>query len=117
MKTIFDKNTHDELHERLGGLTPDAKRQWGTMSSAQMMEHTARALEMATGKKPMQQAFLGKAIGWIFKNGFLSEKPFPQNSPTGPTLIIKDEPDFEVTRARLKGLVTEFHVLGESGTD
>jgi hypothetical protein len=117
MKTIFDKNTHDELHERLGGLTPEAERQWGTMSPAQMMEHTARALEMATGKKPMQQAFLGKAIGWIFKNGFLSEKPFPQNSPTGPTLIIKDEPDFEVTRARLKGLVTEFHVLGENGTD
>ena len=117
MKTIFDKDTHDELHERLSRLALDTERQWGTMSPAQMMEHTARTLEMATGKKPMQQAFLGKAIGWIFKRSFLSEKPFPQNSPTGPTLIIKDEPDFEMTRTRLKGLVTEFHALGESGTD
>ena len=65
----------------------------------------------------MQQAFLGKAIGWIFKRSFLSEKPFPQNSPTGPTLIIKNEPDFEATRTRLKDLVTEFYMLGESGTD
>ena len=117
MKTLFDKDTHEELHERLGKLTADAERQWGKMSPAQMMEHNARALEMATGRKPMQQAFLGKMIGWIFKGGFLGEKPFPKNSPTGPTLIIENEPDFEMTRARLKELVTEFHGLGESGTD
>lgn len=117
MKTIFDKSTYEELLERVGKLTPNSKLQWGKMSSGQMMEHSARALEMATGKNPMQQAFLGKAIGWIFKSGFLGEEPFPKNSPTGPTLIIKDEPDFEPTKAKLKDLVTEFHVLGESGTD
>ena len=117
MKTIFDTDTHDDLHERLGRLTPDTERHWGKMSPAQMMEHTARALEMATGQKPMQQAFIGKAIGWIFKSGFIGEKPFPQNSPTGPTLIIKDEPNFEPTRDRLKGLITDFHSLGEDGTD
>ena len=117
MKTIFDTNTYQELIERTGKLAPDAERQWGKMSAAQMMEHTARALEMATGKKPMRQAFLGKAIGWIFKSGFLAEKPFPQNSPTGPTLIIKDEPDFESTRTRLQELIANLHALGEGGTD
>ena len=117
MKTIFDANTYDELQERLGKLTLNTERQWGKMSPAQMMEHSARALEMATGQKPMQQALLGKAIGWIFKGGFLSEKPFPQNSPTGPTLIIKDEPDFELTRTKLKDLITDFHGLGIGGTD
>jgi hypothetical protein len=117
MKTLFDQATHDEMHERLGKLTPQAERQWGKMSPAQAMEHTARALEMATGRKPMEQAFVGKLIGWIFKGGFLGEKPFARNSPTGPTLIIKDEPDFESTRIRLAELVTEFHGLGETGTD
>lgn len=117
MKTVFDAETHGELLERLGKLDPRTGRQWGKMSPGQMMEHAARALEMASGQKPMQQAFIGKAIGWIFKSGFLGEKPFPQNSPTGPTLIIKDEPDFEVTRARLTDLVTEFHALGIGGTD
>lgn len=117
MKTVFDANTYDELVERLGKLSPVTTRKWGKMSPAQMMEHSARALEMATGQKPMQQAFIGKAIGWIFKGRFLGEKPFPQNSPTGPTLIIKDEPDFEMTRTKLKDLITDFHGLGENGTE
>lgn len=117
MKTIFDPETHEELIERLGKLTPGTQRQWGKMSPSQMMEHTARALEMATGDVPMEQAFIGMAIGWIFKNKFLGEQPFPKNSPTGPTLIIKDDPDFEATRARLSGLINRFHSMGESGVD
>ena len=117
MKTIFDAETHGEVLERLSKLSPDSERQWGKMSPAQMMEHSARALEMATGQKPMQQAFIGKAIGWIFKKKFLGEEPFLQNSPTGPTLIIQDEPDFEQTRTRLTGLVNDFHALGDSGTE
>jgi hypothetical protein len=117
MKTIFDAETHTELLERLGKLKPDTERQWGKMTASQMMEHTSRALEMATGQVPMQQAFIGKAIGWIFKGKFLGEQPFSKNSPTGPTLIIKDEPDFEATRKRLGDLVDHFHSLGESGTN
>jgi len=117
MKTIFEKETHAELLERLDRLSPVTERKWGKMLPSQAMEHTARALEMATGDVPMQQAFIGKAIGWIFKGKFLGEKPFPQNSPTGPTLIIKDDPEFEATRRRLKDLITRFHELGEKGVD
>lgn len=117
MKTIFDHETHSDLIERLGRLASGTERKWGKMSPSQMMEHTARALEMATGDVPMQQAFIGKAIGWIFKGKFLGEKPFPQNSPTGPTLIIKDDPNFEGTRERLKALITQFHALGDAGVD
>ena len=72
---------------------------------------------MATGKVPMKQAFIGKAIGWIFKGKFVGEQPFSKNAPTGPTLIIKDEPDFEATRERLSDLISHLHSLGESGTD
>src|SRR2546423_11503824 len=115
MKTIFDPNTHDELLDRLGKLTPDTERQWGKMSPSQMMEHTARAIEMATGEVPLKQHFLGKAIEWMFKSRFLGEQPFSKNSPTGPTLIIRDEPHFEDTRARLKRLMTEFHSMGPVG--
>lgn len=117
MKTLFDSGTYGEMLERLGNLAPDSERKWGKMSPSQMMEHTARALEMATGDVPLKQAFLGKAIGWIFKGKFLGEQPFPQNSPTGPTLIIKNDPEFETTRARLRDLITKFHNLGEGGTD
>ena len=65
MKTLFDPETHSELLARLEQLTPTAERQWGKMSPAQMMEHTARAIEMATGDIPMKQHVIGKAIGYI----------------------------------------------------
>jgi hypothetical protein len=117
MKTIFDKDTHTELCERLGKLTPTTERQWGKMSASQMMEHAARAMEMATCDEPMQQAFLGKLIGWAFKGGFIGDKPMPKNAPTGPDFIIKDEPDFEATRTRLREVMDKLHSLGEAGTD
>lgn len=117
MKTIFDGVTHEELIERIGRLTPESERLWGKMTASQMMEHTARALEMATGQKPMKQMFLGKLIGWAVKPGFISERPMPKNAPTGPSLKIQNDPDFEPTRDKLKGLITDFYGLGESGTD
>ena len=117
MKTIFDTKTRDELFERLGKLSAQCERQWGKMTPSQMMEHTARVLEMATGRVPMEQAFIGKAIGWIFKGKFLSEEPFGKNSPTGPTLIIKDEPEFNAVRHRLSELITHMHSLGPDGVE
>ena len=118
MKTIFDAETKAELHERLGKLTPDAARQWGKMSPSQMMEHTARVLAMATSpEQPLKQVFLGKAIAWIFKNKFLGPEPFGKNAPTGPDYIIKDDPDFDATRARLSELITLFHERGAEGLD
>jgi Protein of unknown function (DUF1569) len=117
MKTIFDASTHAEITERLGKLAPDATGEWGKMSASQMMEHTARALEMAIGKKPTKQIFFGKMLSWMFRKEFLGEQPFKRNRPTGPEFIIKDEPDFEATQTRLLELITEFQALGESGLD
>ena len=117
MKTIFDTETRDELFERLGRLSPQSERQWGKMAPSQMMEHVARALDMAMGKKPMKQIFLGKVLSRFFKKEFLGEKPFKPNRPTGPDFRIKDEPEFEATRARLSRLINEFHDLGENGLD
>ncbi len=117
MKTIFDKAAHDELHERLRRLEPNTERHWGKMSPSQMMEHTARGLEMATGRKPMKQMFVGKLLSWIFRKEFLGEKPFQPDRPTGASMIVRDDPDFEPTRARLSELITELHSLGEPATE
>lgn len=117
MDSLFDPEVHRTLQRRLDALKPDAPRQWGKMTPAQMLEHTARALDMAAGKTASKQALLGKLIGWMFRAGFVGEKPFSKNSPTGPDFIVKDEPDFERTKARLKSLMTEFHALGEQGCD
>ena len=113
MKTLFEKETCDELFIRLGKLNPECERQWGKMTPSQAMEHTARVLEMATSdEQPIKQIFMGKALGWVFKKSFLGEKPFAKNAPTGPEYVIKDEPEMELTRERLKGMITKFHGLG-----
>ncbi|MBK9216473.1 MAG: DUF1569 domain-containing protein [Chloracidobacterium sp.] len=117
MKTLFDKDTHAEVVERLGRLTPDATREWGKMTASQAMEHTARAMEMATKDKIEKQLLLGKLLGWMFRKEFLGEKEFRKNAPTGPDFIVKDEPDFEATRARLMEVMARLHELGEAGTD
>lgn len=117
MKSIFDQNALEEILARFDKLQPTSPRQWGKMSPAQMVEHCARTVEMAIGKQPVKQAFPGKMLGWIFRKGFLSEKPFPKNSPTGPDFIVKDEPELAATKAKLKALITEFHQLGEAGSD
>jgi hypothetical protein len=118
MKTLFEKETCDELFERLSRLESDSDRQWGKMSPSQMMEHTARVLEMATSdEQPIKQIFLGKALSWIFKKGFLGEKPFRKNAPTGPDYVIKDDPDIDQTRERLKEMITKFHGCGAEGLD
>ena len=116
MKTIFDADGKHELHDRLGKLSPDCERQWGKMTPTQAMEHLARVLEMAS-TEGNQQIFLGKALSWMFRKSFIGEKPFGKNAPTGPDYVVRDEPDFEATRQRLKGLIDSFHQLGETGTD
>ena len=117
METLFNPKTHEDVLRRVASLKPDSVRQWGKMSPAQMLEHTSRALEMAIGKNPVPQVLLGKLIGWMVRGQFVGEKPFSKNGPTGPWLIVKDEPDFAAAQARASSLLREFHALGERGCD
>lgn len=39
MKTLSNTADQQELRSRINALTPDAPRQWGTMSALQMMCH------------------------------------------------------------------------------
>jgi hypothetical protein len=118
VKTIFDRSAYNEIIGRLESLQPVAQRQWGKMTVAQMLEHTARAAEMATGKRPLKQAFLGRMIGWAFKKDFVGEKPFTRNAPTAPDFTVTAiDPDFNGGKTRLKSVLSELHTLGEKGCD
>jgi hypothetical protein len=113
MKTLFDPAAYEEITRRVESLQPGSPRQWGKMTVSQMLEHSARALEIAAGKKRTKQAFVGIAIGWIFKGNFVGEKPFGRNGPTGPEFIVSNEPDFQRSRERVTALLKELHQLGE----
>ena len=117
MQTIFDPSTRDDLLRRVDSIHAGSARQWGKMSPAQMLEHTARALEMATGRRPTNQAVLGKLIGWIFRKDFVGDKPFGRNGPTGPDFIVRDEPELEPAREKVKALIGELHTAGAKGCE
>ena len=55
MKSLFDPNVFQDIVRRVEALQPSAPRQWGKMTAAQMLEHSARVVEMACGN--------GKKIG------------------------------------------------------
>src|SRR4051812_18788358 len=118
MKSLFDPEAYEELVRRLDALRPDAPRQWGKMRPSEALEHVARALEMASGERPMKQAFIGKLIGWKFRKDFLGEKPFMKNAPTAPHFVVAgSDPDFHRTKERLKQVMKAFHAQGERGCD
>ncbi len=85
------------------------------MSAAQMMEHSARGLEMATGDLRPPRALIGRLLGRAVKPMALKDgAPMKRNSPTAPALIVGDV-DLESSRARLLGALDRFVAGGERG--
>ena len=106
-----------KLLRRLDNNHSSSARQWGKMTPAQMLEHTARALEIPTGRRPAKQLLAGKLLSWVFRKQFLGEKPFGKNSPTGADFIVHDEPELDASREKVKTLIRELCTVGEKGCD
>jgi hypothetical protein len=117
VKTLFEPAAYQEIVRRLDSLHAGSTRQWGKMSVAQMLEHTARVLEMAAGKTPSKQVAIGKLISWAFRKGFVGPGQFSRNRPTGPDYRITHEPELQAARERVKSMLAEFHAMGEAGCD
>jgi len=86
------------------------------MMPAQVMAHCAVALESATGQRQIKRVFIGRLIGPLVKRLALSDdKPMVRNSPTAKELLVTDQRDFDVERARLAALVDQFASAGPAG--
>jgi hypothetical protein len=116
MKTLYDLARVTEVKQRIAQLKPDSERRWGRMTSAQVLTHCARGMEMATGELKLPRIFLGRLIGWKIGSLVLrDDKPFGRNSPTAKELVVKDAPDFEAGRARLLAAIDRFVAAGPTG--
>jgi hypothetical protein len=114
MKSLFEESAKREILNRIDSISPQATRLWGTMEVSQMLCHCNRALEMANGTLNPKRVFIGRVLGPLFKGNYSNEKPFGQGSPTSGELMVRDLPQFENERQRLKELVTKFSGDGES---
>ncbi len=91
MKTIFDKQTRDNLILRVNSLNENSKATWGKMNVYQMVKHCILCEEMYLGKTPYKRSLLGLFLGKVLLNQLMKDdKPKKRNSPTKHELKITE---------------------------
>jgi hypothetical protein len=114
MKNLFQPEAVDEVMARIDTLQPATQRLWGKMDVAQMMAHCSAALDMAAGRLNPPRIFIGRVLGPLFKPIYTNEKPFSQNNPTDPQLVVSDQRDFLREQEQLKVKIRQFRDGGEA---
>jgi hypothetical protein len=115
MKNLFEPATTEEVKQRMARLKPDSERQWGKMRPAQALAHCSVGMEVSVGLKFPSRNLIGRLIGRRVLKTFLAGKPFPRNSPTDKSYVVKDERDFAVERQRLIEFIDRFAGGGPAG--
>jgi hypothetical protein len=92
MKTLFDKETRDEIAARIQRIDGNTKSQWGRMNVYQMLKHCTLWEDMIFGKIPAKRAFIGRIFGRLALRTVLEDDtPLRKSTPTLPALIVKEE--------------------------
>lgn len=108
MKNLFDKNDVNEIVARINLLTSESKPLWGKMTVAQMLAHCSILIRLARGLDKPKRNLLGVLIGWMVKDQFYGDKPYPKSSATAPSFIITDLRDFEIEKKTLTDHILAF---------
>jgi len=115
-KNVFNQTHAAEIVDRIHKLTPSTTPNWGKMNVGQMLAHTNVTYELVydEAKHPKPKGFLKFMLKALVKNSVVSEKPYKQNSRTGPQFLITDQRDFEREKKRLIDHITKTQQLGEA---
>jgi hypothetical protein len=84
VKTLADAIERNDIVDRLRRVAPDSPRQWGKMTSHQMVCHLSDSFRMALGKRTPKQSdtrFRRTAIKWI---ALYAPTPWPKSVLRGP---------------------------------
>ena len=115
MKSIFEKETREELLKRIELVDEKRVALWGKMTVSQMIKHCNQWDEMALGKVKYKQSLLGKLFGKMALKGMLKDAEIKKNLPTVPSFAIKDQPDFATEKRKWLNLVAEYENLKSDG--
>ncbi|HEX2618226.1 MAG TPA: DUF1569 domain-containing protein [Flavobacteriales bacterium] len=115
MPSLFTTPDSQAILDRLHRISPQAQRQWGKMSAAQMLKHAQQPLRVALGELHLKRGLMGVLFGKMAKKQLLDAKPWKQGMPTAPQFIVKDEPVFEAEKEKLTTLVKRFANGGPAG--
>ena len=113
--SLFDPAGLGAMLARLDRLRPDATRQWGRMSAAQMLAHCQQPLRVALGDLLLKRSVIGWLFGRMAKKKLLAPEPWKPGLPTAPEFKITDARDFDREKAGLAALVQRFGTTGPAG--
>ncbi len=111
-RSLDDPGNLHEILARLARLTPDSRRQWGTMTPHEMLCHLGDSFLAVLGERhaSSNESTLSRTlVKWIALHTSL---PWPHGVPTRPEVDPKREgtkpEDFERDRQRVADLVGRF---------
>lgn len=119
MQDIFNAKEAQNYIDRINKLTPESQRKWGKMTVDQMLAHCNVTYEMVY--EPQKHRAPGGIAKFILKSfvkpKVVGEKSYPQNSPTAPQFLIKENKDFDSEKKRLIGFIQKTQQLGREAFD
>jgi hypothetical protein len=116
MQNIFDNSIVQSYITRILALKPDSQRNWGKMTSAQMLAHCnitySMIFEPEKHKKPSALArFLLKTF---VKNKVTNPFPYKQNLPTSPLYLVNEDKNFQEEQKKLISYLQKVQQLGKA---
>jgi hypothetical protein len=108
MKSVFAKESRDELINRINLLNENSTAQWGKMNVSQMIKHCTQWDEMALGKRIYKQSFIGKLFGKMALKDMVKDEPIKRNLPTVPSFKIKENGNVEEEKSKLINSINEY---------
>jgi hypothetical protein len=108
MKSVFAKESRDELINRINLLNENSTPQWGKMNVSQMIKHCTQWDEMALGKRIYKQSFIGKLFGKMALKDMMKDEPIKRNLPTVPSFKIKENGNVEDEESKLINSINEY---------
>jgi len=113
--SLFEPAARSAMLARLERLQPNAARQWGKMSAAQMLAHCQEPLRVATGELRLKRGLVGILFGRLAKKKLLAPAPWKPGLPTAPEFKITDARDFAKEKEALLAIVQRFGEAGPAG--
>lgn len=86
MKTLWNARDRAEIERRLAALTPEAARQWGSMSVSGMLCHVDDSYQAVMGERPLSFAKLSIPQGMAKFFALRSPMRWPRNLMTGESV-------------------------------
>ena len=112
MKSLFERESFNEITSRINSLSGNTISDWGKMNVAQMIKHCQKPFGIINGTLKMETkfGFFKKFIFSLFKPIMYNDKPWKKNLPTAKEFIITEAINFDKEKEVLLDLVNDFHL-------